>query len=279
MKFNVFKNITLISFLCFLPVLAQATLLISPSKVMLEDRQRSQELILINTSNEPRTYRLSWVERTLSEQGAYISLTKEQAKEHTTSSNMIRFSPKQVQLKPGQRQIIKLAVRRPKGLEDGEYRSHLKLEAIPDKRVTDSDGTMSMKVKMLFTYILPVSVRKGSASSQVTINKIDLYKARDKDDKGQLNVFLANNSKYSTTGNLIAYLSDNNGKERVVARHHDFTFYPDLNVTQARLFWVDQLCKIKGCTGKLRVAYEGIKKETGKLLTEYQMQITPELFK
>ena len=39
--------------------------------------------------------------------------------------NMVRISPSQVRLAPGERQIVKLAIRKPKDLAEQEYRSHL----------------------------------------------------------------------------------------------------------------------------------------------------------
>ncbi|PKF61170.1 hypothetical protein CW745_11080 [Psychromonas sp. psych-6C06] len=262
--------------LLFSHSMLQAALLISPTKIKLEDRERATQLILINTSDAPITYRLSWEEKTVSDKGKYQQLTEQQLTTFPSASNMIRFSPKQVKLKPGSRQVIKIAVRRPKDLQMGEYRSHLKLSAVPDEREKPQNNEMSIKATMLFSYVLPVIVRKGVATSAVTITDISLKNKTEKTPV-QLIVQMKNKSKYSTTGNLIAYLADSNGNEEVIARLHDFTFYPDKNRTQAQLVWLDN-CKNK-CSGRLRVAFEGIKENIGKIFAEQQIDINADSFK
>ena len=248
-----------------------ATLLVSPTKVMIKDRVRSTQLILMNTSNKAVTYRLSWVQKTVSESGKYELLTEEQVKSFPIASSMIRFSPRQVKLKPGGRQVVKISVRRPKDLAVGEYRSHLKLAAVPDEKETASSGQMSIKANILFSYVLPVVVRQGKASSKVSINEVSLLKATKEKTKASLKVSLVNKTPYSTTGNLIADLMGADGTEKIVARLHDFTFYPDKNKTQANLIWFEDCTK--GCSGTLRVAFEGIKEKLGTIFAEYEMEI------
>ena len=253
----------------------QATLLISPTKVTFNDRERSKQLILINTSNKPVTYRLAWEQKKVLADGSYQMLTEQETKTFPIASSMIRFSPKQVKLQPGERQIIKIAVRRPKVLEQGEYRSHLKLHAIPDERPQSQEEGMSIKLNMLFSYVLPVVVRKGEAEPQLEISAVSLLKETEKSKKTVI-VSLSNNSLYSTTGNLIAYWQGREGKEEIVARLHEFTFYPDLNRTQARLIWPDECSN--DCQGSLRLVFEGVKENRGKILSEYKMDINSASF-
>jgi fimbrial chaperone protein len=267
---------TIIIFLFMNIFSVQASLLISPTKIKLEDRERSTKLILINTSESSITYRLSWEQKTVSDKGAYKQLTEKEIKIFPMASKMIRFSPKQVRLNPGERQIVKIAVRRPKDLPAGEYRSHLKLSAIPNERIKPNTEGMSIKANMLFSYVLPVIVRKGKASSNISITNISLI-AKQKNKKSKLIISLENDTKYSTTGNLIAYLGDKKGNERVVARLHDFTFYPDKNITQAQVLFFDE-CN-NGCNGILRVAFEGTKKQKGTLFTEKVININADSFK
>ena len=130
LKATFFVSICLFSFINS----AQASLLVSPIRVAFEGRERSHEIVLINSSSEVKTYRLAWQEKLALPSGGYKDLTAEETVGYPSASKMLRFSPRQVTLKPNERQIVRLGLRRPKDLADGEYRSHLKLEALPPKR-------------------------------------------------------------------------------------------------------------------------------------------------
>jgi len=54
--------------------LVQANLLVSPTRLAFNDRERSQELVLINTDSKVRTYRLHWVEKVALSTGDIKSL-------------------------------------------------------------------------------------------------------------------------------------------------------------------------------------------------------------
>src|SRR5690606_11291769 len=69
--------------------LSRADLLISPLRVVLDDKTQTATLTLRNTSKGARTYRLGWVEQTMDEMGIYRRL--EEGQENPLSaSGMIR---------------------------------------------------------------------------------------------------------------------------------------------------------------------------------------------
>ena len=42
-----------------------------------------------------------------------------------SAADLVRYSPRQVELAPGEVQTVRIQIRKPEGLKDGEYHSHL----------------------------------------------------------------------------------------------------------------------------------------------------------
>ena len=117
-------------FLLLISWQASANLLINPTRVSLAHGERSTEITLINTSQVTNTYRMEWVEKQAKQGGGYDDLTDEQAARFPTSSQMIRFSPRQVTLAPNERQTVRIAVRRPSDLAEGEYHTNVVMSVL-----------------------------------------------------------------------------------------------------------------------------------------------------
>lgn len=257
--------------------LAQANLLVSPTRLSFDDRERSQELVLINTDSKVRTYRLHWVEKVALSTGGYKELTAQEAMTHPMASKMIRFSPKQVTLKPNERQVVRLALRRPKGLLEGEYRSHLKLEALPPKKdVGKNKSEMSIRLDVLLSYSLPVVVRQGDVSHDIKISGHQLVFDRV-NNKTQLRVDFARSGQFSSSGNVVAYWTGLDGNEHVVARLNNLNLYPELRTASQPLSWVDD--NFRPSQGKLRLIYEGAQEFKGQIFAEREFSVTPDMFK
>lgn len=254
---------------------AQASLLVSPIRVAFEGRERAHEIVLINSSSEIKTYRLQWQEKLAVANGGYKELTAEQAKDYPSASKMLRFSPRQVTLKPNERQIVRLGLRRPKGLADGEYRSHLKLEALPPKRASKADGEMSINLDVLLSYSLPVIVRQGQANPEVEITSKAL-RFDPSSGKTQLSVNLTRTGQYSTAGNLIAYWQGEQQPEQVVARLNNVNIYPEVNETAKSMAWV--VPNFTPASGVLRIVYEGQQEFNGQVFAEREFSVTPASF-
>ncbi|WP_299804432.1 molecular chaperone [uncultured Shewanella sp.] len=254
---------------------AQASLLVSPIRVAFEGRERAHEIVLINSSSEIKTYRLQWQEKLAVANGGYQELTAEQAKGYPSASKMLRFSPRQVTLKPNERQIVRLGLRRPKDLADGEYRSHLKLEALPPKRANKADGEMSINLDVLLSYSLPVIVRQGQANPEVEITSKTLgFDPRN--GKTQLSVNLTRTGQYSTAGNLIAYWQGEQQPEQVVARLNNVNIYPEVNATAKSMAWI--VPNFTPSSGVLRIVYEGQQEFNGQVFAEREFAVTPATF-
>jgi fimbrial chaperone protein len=65
----------LISLALWLSSASYADMLISPTRVLMNDTNRSTSLVLRNPSDGSRTYRLSWQDKRVDENGGYTMVT------------------------------------------------------------------------------------------------------------------------------------------------------------------------------------------------------------
>ena len=107
---------------------AQANILIMPIRIVFGPRDRMQDITVLNTSEtQAGTYRLAWIFAKQTEEGTYVKLDEPLNPELDPEQTML-FSPRQVTLPPGGKQRVRLSLRRPADLPDGEYRAHLYLK-------------------------------------------------------------------------------------------------------------------------------------------------------
>lgn len=233
-----------------------AQLLIYPVRVAFDDTERSAEVNLTNTSDKTRTYRLEWREnRALPERG-YATLSEEEAKNFPIASSMIRFSPRQVTLKPGERQLIKLNLRRPRGLPEGEYRSHLLFKAIANNDEETEVAATGTKINIQLSFSIPVTVQQGAYDAQVMFEKANIvYKPSD--GSRSVSLDLVRKGLHSASGDLSAYWTPNGGKEFLLAKIADYNLWSELNEAQAPMISTSE--EFTPADGQLRILYEGVR--------------------
>lgn len=135
---------------------ALGDLVVAPTRVVLEGRDRSAEISLIHRGSAPATYRIGFVELDMDEHGG----VREREADSSSAAALIRFSPRQVTLEPGQVQTVRLQVRKPAELAAGEYRSHLTFRHVPDELPkTDAGGGLSVALVPVYGVSIPVIVR------------------------------------------------------------------------------------------------------------------------
>ncbi|MCZ2720690.1 fimbria/pilus periplasmic chaperone [Marinomonas sp. 15G1-11] len=269
-------NIFISIFLCSFSLSTFASLLISPTRLVLDERSRSANVILMNTSNEIQSYRLDWKELKALPEGGYRELSQQELLSFPILSRIARLSPKQVTLKPGESQTVKVSARKPRNLNDGEYRSHLQFTALPKVEVNaSSPSTTSIKLNVLLSYSIPVIFRLGQFQYGNKINNISL-KHDKKNNKATINIELQKQGKYSLSGNLFAYWKPlNSSKETRVGILNGFNFHHELDNIVAKVAWENFTL----AAGTLRVVYQGTQEFSGTKLSDYSLTITPAMVK
>jgi len=160
-----------------IPAYAQGIgdLLVAPTRVVLEGAERTAELTLINIGQKPATYRISFIHQRMTLAGTFEPIDKPLPGEQFVD-DIVRFTPRQVTLEPRVAQTVRMQLRKPADLQQGEYRSHLLFRAVDTEpgRQPDSgnkDG-ISIQIKPIYGVSIPVIVRQGRTSAGATLTDL-----------------------------------------------------------------------------------------------------------
>ena len=258
---------------CLFSALASANLLIHPTRVNLTANERSQTLTIGNTSSVPASYELSWAEKVALPGGGYTSLDGKESEAKNIASEYIRFSPRRVTLQPGERQSVKLLVRRARDLDDGELRSHLRFKAVPlqDNKNTSRADAQSMQVNVVLNFAVPVALQIGDYDSAVTIDNAAIRFNPDT-GTGQVTAELSRTGKHSAWGDLEAYWTALGQDEVLLAKTAGLNFWSEIATLNTKLSWATT--NFQPANGKLRVVYKGIGKFAGTTYHEAVFDIS-----
>jgi P pilus assembly chaperone PapD len=205
------------------PFVAKAAggLLVAPTLIELDKRQHSQSLRLINGDTQAHAYRISLLNYRMDENGQ-LHETKEETGQDKFASGMIRYSPRQITLKPGEAQTVRVVYRRSANLAEGEYRSHLLFRKIPESRPPvygeDTKSKLSINVKAIFGITIPVIIRHGELSATGQITQVKA--AQTKEGKSGISMHVERTGERSLRGNLVV-----TADELEVARVNNLAIY------------------------------------------------------
>lgn len=177
------KNLLVILTLAFITLFSissgntqmeSSILFVAPHRVIINSDQKIEVINVANKSNEIRRYDLMVIDQVMDENGT----TQRQDNFEFSARRMLRFVPKRVTLKPGERQVVRVMARRPKGLADGDYHAHLLFREIPlnalDKRQLQKDDAAkankaktTFEIKTLYGIAVPVVIQSGTITSGV----------------------------------------------------------------------------------------------------------------
>jgi hypothetical protein len=159
------------------PALAAGDLLVAPTRVVL-DGPRGTEVFLNNVGQQTATYRISMELKRMLPSGQVEDVPPEAANAREKSTlSMITYAPRRVTLAPNQPQAIRIGVRPPADLPDGEYRAHILFRAIPDAAAPAPSSSapkqgVSIALVPIYGVTIPIIVRKGSLKVTAAISGI-----------------------------------------------------------------------------------------------------------
>lgn len=195
------------------PVYAQGVgnLTITPTRLVFEGRTRSNVITLVNNGSQAATYRVSVVEMRMREDGSFERIGEDMDQSAVRSARgMFRYAPRQIDLQPGQTQSIRILLRKPPELPEGEYRSHMLIQAIPKKgagRSVESlggSGDLSINLTIIPGVTLPIIVRHGDLSATATLSDFSLAPAEVGKSNPALSFRINRNGTRSVYGDLTA---------------------------------------------------------------------------
>ena len=203
-------------------------LMVHPVRVVLDGTARTAQIDLINSGTEPMTYRVSAMNRRMSETGDFAPATDPAAGEQFADA-MIRFSPRQVVLQPGVAQAVRVQLRKPAELPPGEYRTHLLFQALPPARggaAAEPDAradALDIRLTAIYSVSIPIIVRHGTTAASVTLDQVELR--RPAGAAPTLALTIGRSGTRSVYGDLTVYHRVGRGPERVVGRANGLAVY------------------------------------------------------
>lgn len=189
---------------------------VTMKRIIFEGPKRTELLTIVNNTGEEQSFRLGWRNMRMTENQS-LSFVKEgdSLEGLHPAEEMVRFSPRRVVLAPGASQQIRLMLRRPKDLPDGEYRSHFWIQPEapaakfqPDETKKPPKGS-SVQIKMLTGMTVPVFVRAGNLTASVSITNV----SATPDPKGmKVKMTINREGARSVYGDLKFYCANGGGQ-------------------------------------------------------------------
>jgi hypothetical protein len=176
-------------------------------------------------------------------------------------SPYVRISPRQVRLAPGERQTIKLQLRKQADMAEKEYRSHLLFTVLPPE---DSNNTnqsdvegMRMQINMFISYSIPVLYHPEIHEVDAQLKFYEL--SQREDESADLKVWIARKGDQSAFGRLEIYSIDDN---KQIGIANNISVFRELTEAQhtIRLPNFSQYSGVE----KVRLKYIGEKEHAGK---------------
>jgi P pilus assembly chaperone PapD len=258
--------------LLLLPQAAMADLMLFPTRVVFEKNQRTTQIDLVNNGTEAATYRITLINRRMSESGE-LQPADAPLDGELFAAGMVQFSPRQITLQPGTSQAVRVMLRKRADLAPGEYRSHLQFQRMPDTKGATSAETKGGDAKEIGIFLnalvgasIPVIVRHDATGASVGLSNLELQRPAA-GAPPLLALQFERTGMRSVYGDLAITFTPRGGAEQVVGRANGVAVYSPNPVRRAKL----PLDLPKGLVlaqGTLRVAYRERAEAGGAMLAE-----------
>ena len=257
---------------------ALADLMLFPTRIVF-DKQRAAQVELMNQGTAPETYRISLVNRRMGPNGEFIAITEPGAGEQF-ADEMVRFSPHQVTIPPGGSQLVRIVLRKPADLAAGEYRSHLQFDRVAEARGDSSiedlarhnNGEVGVVINTLVGASIPVIVRQGNPSAQLSLSDLQLLPANGAAPGGSLSLQMNRTGNASAYGDLLVTFTTPAGVIFEVAKAGGVAVYVP-NATRHAVLPLHLPTGSALPGGTLKVSYRDRPEAGGKLLAEASLTV------
>lgn len=279
---NYLTRFIALTLLCFgsVPSIAYAgaNLLVTPTRIVFEERMRTAQVTVMNAGTETGNFRFSFIRQHMTESGKFLAV--EDGEEGMFSDSMIRYSPRQVTLPPGQSQVIRLMLRKPRDLKDGEYRSHMVFQVLPKPRKSNIDSAIKANQKGITVEILPivgisipVIVRQGQLSSETSLSNLQYIAGTEANPRARIGIDIHRSGNASIYGDFRATFTPKGGKPVVVGLSNGVAVYSN---SPMRHFEIPMNAppELELANGELRIVFlESGKDEKTGLIAEIALAI------
>lgn len=258
----------------------EANVTVNPTRLILEDGQRSATIRLINPDDQTAAYRISLIKLEMKETGDIEELEAADSREKRLDSyfaqDLLRYSPRQVLLPPGQAQIVRVQMMIPPGLEAGEYRAHMLFQEIPSDE-TDQGSEMNAEtginiaLRAVYGVSIPIIVRQGETWVELEITDLLLG---DNTETGlpELSLTINRKGNQSEYGDIEVSFISNNGEKRLLAAVRGTAIYTDIEKREYKISLRNTENLILE-DGILEVVYKKLSEAGGEILAISQLEL------
>lgn len=254
---------------------AVADMMLMPVRITFKDGDRMKTLSVFNTSVTQGLYRLELVNKKQVTSGGFVNLKPEEKPQYDLSE-MVVYSPRQISLDAQGKQAIRLSLRRPPDLPDGEYRTYARLTRV-SKEKTEHDagikpGNAQAKVGINVGFAVPVVLRKGKYDTTAKLRNPQMMAPdpKKKDKRTRVKVEIARTGKYSAMGRIeLTWVPPGGGDEVKIGELNGVNIYPELDMREALV--PIQNNAIAG--GQIKITYYGDDADKGIVFDQILMPL------
>ena len=248
------------------PAAAQTgDVLVAPTRLVINGAGSSQ-VILSNIGANQATYRISLELRRMNANGEIAEVAEAQANEREKAAlAMVTYAPRRITLQPNQPQSVRVSIRPPANLPDGEYRVHMSFRAIPEAAPVAPAAAdapkptgVSIRLQPIYGITIPVIVRKGQLDGGATLANPRLV---TEGKATLLKLDMTRTGLRSVFGEIRAFAP---GTREPVFVTRGIAIYPELTARSVSLpVLPEQLARMKG---PLRIEYREPAELGGKVI-------------
>lgn len=255
------KDKFLLLLLLFLPfansLMAQGDLMVFPKRITFEGIQnRVQDINLSNIGKDTATYKLSYSEIKMDEDGKFITIEAPEPDQRFASPHL-RFYPRMITLAPNETQTVKIQLIKTNELQQGEYRSHLYFRAVPKTMVlkkedpTSKPEGMSISITPVFGISVANIIIIGESTTAVSLSNLAVQQS---EDGTSLSLNFNRSGNRSCYGDIQVNHISPEGKTIPAAIVKGFAVYTPGNLRKTKIK-LNTIPSVDYTKGKLQVVY------------------------
>jgi P pilus assembly chaperone PapD len=274
-----FLTVMLLIVVLSLVLEVEANVTVNPTRLILEDGQRSAAIKLINPADQTATYRISLINLEMKETGDIEELETADSSEKRIESyfaqDLLRYSPRQVVLPPRQAQIVRVQLMLPPGLEAGEYRSHMLFQEIPTQpgqgNENQAETGINIELRAIYGVSIPIIVRQGETWAELEITDLELNKNTGSGTP-ELSLTINRLGNQSEYGDIEVSFTDNSGEKTLIAAVRGTAIYTDVEKRDYKI-GLRNTENLDLKDGILEVIYKKLSEEGGEILARSELEL------
>ncbi len=227
--------------LCALGAVEAQAITIFPTRVVMTDKERTAQVEIVNSGTETESFNIQLERKRMTETGEFQAVSGEAAPGEFFADQIVRYSPRRFTLAPGAGQTVRLMLKMPEGLPEGEYRSHLSVSHVPEAsdvlslaKQENEPADITIKLTAFATIAIPVIVRHGTLNAQLEIRDAVLRPGTGKEPP-VVEFTLQRTGTMSVYGDIAVTTVAENGAVEQVAAVNGVAVYVPNATRKARL--------------------------------------------